>query len=215
MLSYHDRRLALTDWRDDWLAQIWGVMGDAAQRTRVDLEHVLPAAGLWNVYADQRAFADPRVDRSMRRVICPFLDRFKALAAPSLQAIDPALGGISVTLWQTDLEQFLPDEPADIPELTVEEAPLSPTGTAVAKTVIGSGMALGAKFVFGGPVALAMGVQTLADVASPKFRHWILDAGSKRLANTWIGGEREGSTVAGRLAAVLDDAFLTSRKVLA
>lgn len=150
----------------------------------------------------------------MRRSLMPLLERVRALAAPSLHAIDPALRDVSIILWQTDLERLLPDEALDMPEPTKVEEPLSPAGTAVAKTVIGSAITVGARFAFGPQVAIAMGVHTLADVASPAFRHWLLEAGSKRLSEVWIGGDPAGHTVTNKLSAVFEEAYLGARGVL-
>lgn len=214
MLVGFDRRRALADWRDEWLFQIWQTMGAAAHRARTDLEQDLPNAGLWNVYASQSSFAHPRVDRSMRQSLMPLLKRIHALAASSLHAIDPALRDAGIVLWQTNLERLLPDEALDIPEPKKVEEPLSPTGTAVTKTVIGSALTVGARFAFGPHVAIALGVRTLADVASPAFRRWLLEAGSKRLSDVWIGGDPASHTVVNKLSAVFDEAYLRAKEIL-
>ena len=214
MLSGFEQRRALADWRDEWLFQVWRAMGAAAQQARADLEQDLPNAGLWNVYASQSAFAHPRVDRSMRRSLRPLFERVRALAAPSLHAIDPALRNVSLILRQTDLERLLPDELPDIPEPTTVQEPLSPAGTAVAMTVIGSAFTVGARLAFGPQMAIAMGVHTLANVASPAFRHWLLEAGSKRLSDVWIGGDHTGHTVTAKLSTVFDETCLGAKEVL-
>jgi len=214
MLFDYDRRLVVASWRDEWLLQIWEAVSAAAQQARVDLERELPNAGLWSVYANQNAFAFPRIDQSMRRSLRPLIERIRVLAAPSLQVIDPALNDVSVALWETDLERLLPDETAEIAQTPAVDDPFSPAGVAVAKTVIGSAVTIGARLALGPPAAIAMGVHTLADVASPAFRHWLLDAGVRRLSEVWIGGEPAVQTVTAKLSAVIDETFFKAREVL-
>lgn len=214
MLSTFDRRRAVSDWRDAWLLQVWQAVGEAARQARDDLERETPCAGLWNIYLDQGAFANPRVDRSMRRAMRPFLDRVRALAGAELAQIDPALGEVGVALWRIDLDRLLPNEPSNLPELSMEEDPFGPTGTAIAKTVIGGAFTVGTRIIAGPGAAVVAGVHTLADVAAPTFRHWVVNAGVKRLSEAWISGGRTGETVAGRIASLFEDAHVRAREIL-
>lgn len=212
-LDAFDKRQAVTAWRDHWRFHVWTTMYEAGQQALKALEDELPKSGVKDVYLEQAEFAAPRIDKSMRLPLKRLFHDVRSEAALGLHKIDPTFDNLHQELLKTDFESVMPTPPA------MEEIPKdkkdkddgilgSATGMAAAFGGFRAGLAVG---LLG---AGAFGAYKLAEMASPRFHGWVLDAGRKRLAQVWLGTTGDPLPVMPRIATIFDDIAIKARSIL-
>lgn len=212
MLAEYEARRAVIAWRDHWHFYVWTMLHTAGQLALQGLEEDLPKAGLLDVYVDCAAFADARIDRLMCGMCRTSLKEFAKDAKNELMAISLDLTDAASDLSRVDFDQYLPPEPPLEAISADNRMGLLAAGglqSNRSKWATGLGLAGSVMFPFAGAVATAA-----SHALKPKFHHWLRDAGSKRLAQAWLGTVGDPPPVMPKLAAVIDDFAARARTML-
>jgi hypothetical protein len=211
MLDALDKRQAVTAWRDRWRFLVWTTMYETGQQALKALEAELPKSDVKDVYLERTEFANPRIDKSMRLTLQPFFGIVGCKAALELYKIDPKLRDLSQEITKIDFECMMP-------MLAATEEPLKDKDGSILAGATGMVTAFGG-FRAGLAVGLlgagAFGAYKLAEMASPRFHGWLLDAGRKRLAQVWLGTTGDPLPVMPQIASIFDDIAIKARSITA
>jgi hypothetical protein len=112
-----------------------------------------------------------------------------------------------------DFSLLMPTMPELAPKPTELENTLSIKDATLGK-VIGGGLAVAGAIIVGPEAVIATGAYGIASLASPLFHGWVRNAGSKRLAETWLGTIGEPLPVMPKIAAAFDDIAAKARNIL-
>lgn len=212
-----EKRQAITAWRDQWTLYTWTSMNNAGKRALEKLEGDLNDAGLLDVYVTNAAFADPRIDKSMLLSMHDILSDVRIEAAAGLHSIDICLDKLGVELIDLDFGKLMPE----MPNLEKNSAPdlhdIASKGNLKEKVfggAIGSALSVAVGIVSAPEAVVGTVAYVAANMAKPHFHDWIRKAGSKRLANVWLGTIGEPLPVMPKVAAVFDDFAQRARSIV-
>lgn len=192
-------------------------MNNAGKRALEKLEGDLNDAGLLDVYVTNAAFADPRIDKSMLLSMHDILSDVRIEAAAGLHSIDICLDKLGVELIDLDFGKLMPE----MPNLEKNSAPdlhdIASKGNLKEKVfggAIGSALSVAVGIVSAPEAVVGTVAYVAANMAKPHFHDWIRKAGSKRLANVWLGTIGEPLPVMPKVAAVFDDFAQRARSIV-
>lgn len=210
MIEEYDTRQAVLAWRDRWQFHLWSALHWSGQAAMQRLEGDLPQAGLFDTCFDYSAFANARIDSSMHELCQHLLNAATPRAANELVEIDSRMSTLAAYLSAFQFENLFPPKPEKEPasgELIDDNSRAS--GSVIARNWTSA-------LAFVSPISAA--AVAVANAATPvlksKFVDWIRDAGTQRLANTWLGMDGEPPTVLSKVTVVFNEIAVRARNAI-